>query len=339
MRCLTLADALRERGARPRFVSRHLPEYLRSKLAENGHDFLLLQGTSDNMAVDELAHAPWLGVSQSQDADATINALSDQHWDWIIVDHYALDWRWESRLRRSAEKILVIDDIADRQHDCDVLLDQNLYADMETRYADKVPAHCQQLLGPRYALLRGEFRRLHQQVKPRSGVVRRVLVFFGGMDIDNYTSQAIAALAQSEISEVHVDVVIGAQHPSRQQIETECAQRGFDCYVQTDRMAELMAAADLAIGAGGSASWERCCLGLPCIVVAVAQNQIRAAEDLANFGAAMYAGTAREISVKKLSQEIVQACSQDWLSRVSSRCIELVDAQGVMRVIKHIEAI
>lgn len=126
MRCLTMADALRERGARPRFVSRHLPEYLRSKLAEKGHDFVLLQGASENMAVDELAHAPWLGVSQSQDADATINALSDQHWDWIIVDHYALDCRWESRLRRSADKILAIDDIADRQHDCDVLLDQNL---------------------------------------------------------------------------------------------------------------------------------------------------------------------------------------------------------------------
>lgn len=333
MRCLTMADALRERGARPRFVSRHLPEYLRSKLAEKGHDFVLLQGASENMAVDELAHAPWLGVSQSQDADATINALSDQHWDWIIVDHYALDCRWESRLRRSADKILAIDDIADRQHDCDVLLDQNLYADMETRYADKVPAHCQQLLGPRYALLRDEFRRLRQQVKPRSGVVRRVLVFFGGMDIDNYTSQAIAALAQSEISEVHVDVVIGAQHPARQQIEKECELHGFDSHVQTDRMAELMANADLAIGAGGSASWERCCLGLPAILVALADNQIDIAKTLDVYGVSVFAGTLQTVNASTLLNEVTKLVNgYERYEKMSREAYSLVDGSGVDRV-------
>jgi UDP-2,4-diacetamido-2,4,6-trideoxy-beta-L-altropyranose hydrolase len=334
MRCLTLADALREGGARTRFVSRHLPEYLRSKLVKKGHEFALINTVKNNMAVDELAHASWLGVSQAQDAADSMQALSDQNWDWLIVDHYALDVRWESMLRQSTDKILAIDDIADRQHDCDVLLDQNFYADMETRYAGKAPAHCQQLLGPRYALLRDEFRKLHEQIKPRRGAVKRVLIFFGGIDADNYTGQAINAMTQIDISDIQVDVVIGVQHPSRKQIEAECIRNGFNCYVQTDKMAELMAAADLAIGAGGSASWERCCLGLPCVVVAVALNQIQAAKDLSVLGVARYIGTAQEITMKKLRQEILEACTQGWLFKASSLGIELVDAQGVMQIIK-----
>lgn len=284
MRCLTLADALRERGAHTRFVSRHLPEHLRSKLAKKGHEFALLDTVPNNVALDELTHASWLGVSQSQDAADSIQALSGQDWDWLIIDHYALDSRWESMLRQSARKILAIDDIADRQHDCDVLLDQNLYADMETRYVGKVPAHCQQLLGPRYALLRDEFGRLHEQIKPRSGSVKRVLVFFGGIDADNYTGRTIEALAQLGVPKVHVDVVIGAQHPSRKHIETECAQHGFDCHVQTDKMAKLMAAADLAIGAGGTATWERCCLGLPTLAFCTADNQQKQVKDAAQRG-------------------------------------------------------
>lgn len=181
--------------------------------------------------------------------------MSDRSWDWLVVDHYALDARWESALRASTKQIMVIDDIADRQHDCDVLLDQNFYADMQKRYTGKVSAHCQLLLGPRYALLRDEFRKLREQVKPRNGTVKKILVFFGGVDADNYTGRAIEALAEIGIEGLYVDVVIGAQHSCREQIKSVCAQHGFICHVQTDKMAELMAAADLAIGAGGSATY------------------------------------------------------------------------------------
>jgi len=284
MRCLTLADALKTNGAQTRFVSRHLPEHMQSKLAEKGHEFALLNAVKNSTALDELAHASWLGVSQAQDAADSIQALTGQNWDWLIVDHYALDSRWESMLRQSANKILAIDDIADRQHDCDTLLDQNLYADMEARYVGKVPAHCQQLLGPRYALLRNEFKKLHEQVKPRNGPVRRMLIFFGGIDADNHTGQTIEALSKIEIPEIHVDVVIGAQHPARTEIETTCTRHGFVCHVQTDKMAELMAAADLAIGAGGITTWERCCVGLPTLVLCTADNQQRQVADAAQRG-------------------------------------------------------
>ena len=260
MRCLTLADALQQRGAQIRFVSRHMPDHLRDMLNTKGHEFSLLNSIPSKEIVDDRSHAHWLGVSQEQDATDTSQALSDQAWDWLIVDHYALDARWERVLRNAVKRVLAIDDIADRQHDCDVLLDQNYYTDMQTRYTGKVPAHCQLLLGPRYALLREEFRRVREQVKPRNGPVKRILVFFGGVDPDNYTSRAIEALANIGNSDLHVDVVIGAQHPHRAQTETACAEHDFICHVQTDRMAELMAAADLAIGAearrrGSGAAW------------------------------------------------------------------------------------
>lgn len=333
MRCLTLADGLKQRGAKIRFVSRHLPEHLRTMLVAKGHEFALIDSVQKDVALDELAHAHWLGTSQAQDAQATIHALSDQSWDWLAVDHYALDARWESVLRNTAKKIMVIDDIADRQHDCDVLLDQNLYVDMDTRYIGKVPAHCQLLLSPRYALLRNEFRRLHEQVKPRSGPIRRVLVFFGGVDAYNCTGRAIEALSEIDIRGIHVDVVVGAQHPCLEEVKAACAQRGFVCHVQTDKMAELMAAADLAIGAGGSANWERCCLGLPAILVALADNQTNIAKALGQFGACVYVGTLETANVLILRNAIVGLLStRDQLNELSTKARSLVDGLGINRV-------
>jgi len=151
-----------------------------------------------------------------------MQALADSHWDWLVVDHYALDVHWESALRPAAQKILVIDDIADRVHDCDVLLDQNFYTNMNARYTDKVPESCQLLLGPRYALLREEFRQQREQASPRKGPVQHILIFFGGVDADNYTGHTIQALHDIGVSGIHVDVVIDVQHPKRESIEASC---------------------------------------------------------------------------------------------------------------------
>ena len=333
MRCLTLADALKQRGARIRFVSRNLPHYLGEMLKAKGMDFVVLSNNIVDEPAGELAHSSWLGNSQGNDAQATIHALSDCIWDWLIVDHYALDARWERELRASAKQIMVIDDIADRQHDCDLLLDQNLYSNMQTRYTGKVPEHCKLLLGHRYALLRDEFRILREQIKPRTGHVKRILVFFGGVDADNYTGVAINALAELALAEIQVDVVIGAQHPCRSEIEATCAENGFVCHVQTARMAELMTVADLAIGAGGSASWERCCLGLPALLVAMADNQIDIAKALDLNGACIYLGQLEDVTGASMSGDITSALGmQEQLVMISRTASSLVDGLGVDRI-------
>lgn len=339
MRCLTLADALKRQGATIRFVSRNLPAHLGEMLKAKGMGFVALPNEVGGEACIDLAHSQWLGASQAQDAHATVQALADKRWDWIVVDHYALDARWESAVRASTKKMLVIDDIADRRHDCDVLLDQNFYADMHSRYDGKVPAHCVQLLGPRYALLRDEFKQLRAQVKPRSGEVKKILVFFGGVDADNYTGLALEALARLTNKAIKIDVVIGAQHPYREQIQQTCNAQGYACHVQTSRMAELMAEADLAIGAGGSATWERCCLGLPALLVALAENQVDITKALHSIDACAYLGTKDAANSKAMQRAIFSLLDMhDQREMISQRAFSLVDGMGVERVCQELVA-
>ncbi len=332
MRCLTLADELKERGASTRFICRHIPEYLHNILIRRGHSLILLESASESTPDGVPTHASWLGTSQQADARDSLIALSDKEWDWLIVDHYALDATWEKVIRSEVRNILVIDDIADRSHDCDVLLDQNFYLDSSSRYIGKVPEKCQLLLGPRYALLRKEFKIFRQQVLPRTGPVRKLLIFLGGVDANNYTARAIRSLSKFSVPGILVDVVIGAQHPSRKALQVECGRLGFSLHVQTDHMAELMSNADLSIGAGGSASLERCCLGLPSLIVSLAENQVAIAKALHSFGACIYLGSERSINEMAIISELDKLIVNiDYFSELSKKSYSLVDGEGVER--------
>ena len=333
MRCLTLANTLQKNRANIRFVCRKLPEYLQDMLARNKHELVLFNHSADMSQIDELPHAHFLEVSQQQDAIETLNAISDGSWDWIIVDHYALDARYETVLRSSAANIMVIDDIADRVHDCDLLLDQNLYSDMDSRYVGKVPDHCRLLLGPGYALLRDEFRELRQKINPRNGQVRRILVFLGGFDPYNITGSVIRALGRLDVDHLYVDVVIGEEHPYRGEVEDFCQSQMYHCHIQTTRMAELLAAADLAIGAGGSASWERCCLGVPTVTIAFADNQRAVAKALSEAGASLFLGNQEKATQQNIMNVLGTIfANPEMLSKMSSQARSLVDGEGCIRV-------
>ena len=174
------------------------------------------------------------------------------------MDHYGLDATWESQLlaglaRAIPPRLLVTDDLADRPHQADVLVDQNFFAEAtEGRYADLVPEHCRQLLGPHYALLGTEYAQLHPLVPPRSDM-RRVLGFFGGVDSENLTGRALEALQTPELSELAVDVVLGLQSPHRQAVAELSARRpNTILHKPLPSLAGLIARADLVIGAGGA---------------------------------------------------------------------------------------
>lgn len=281
VRCATLAEALVQRGAEVLFLCRRLPDAQHHFLSERGYEVRMLPAREASGTIDDLSHATWLGTTQDIDASDTLAAMNGRQADWMIVDHYALDFRWESAMRHSARRIMVIDDLADRIHDCDVLLDQNLHDAARDRYAALVPPHCRLLLGPRYALLRKEFEVLASSARAQMEEVRRLLVFFGGVDANNLTGQVLDVLPKILSRSVGVDVVIGAAHPARTAIEQLCTGQGFTCHVQTARMAQLMSAADLAIGAGGTATWERACAGLPTLVFTTAANQVEQVDSAA----------------------------------------------------------
>ena len=311
MRCTALADMLTSRGATARFVSHELPAHLRRMLLSRGHEIA--------------------DIDISSDAEQTAAALAGAAWDWLVVDHYGLDAAWETRLRTRAARVLVIDDLADRPHDCDVLLDQNMHPQMNERYAGKVPPSCELLLGPGYALLRDEFRRGRPSVSARTGRVRRVLVSYGGADADNYTEPALQAVIESR-GDAAVDVVIPAGHARQQAIEALCGQHGFDCHVQTERMAELMAAADLALGAAGSTIWEWCCMGVPALAVAAAANQHEVAQEAARQGLVYLAGWSPTLAVH-LQALLQNDALREMLSRNGMRAVDGRGAERVARIL------
>lgn len=312
MRCLTLAAALRDRGADVSFVCRELPGNLCSQIEERGFPvYRLLFESHDFSTVADASgvkHANWLGVDWQTDAGQTIKLLASRRGstDWLVVDHYALDRRWESSLRPHAGRIMVIDDLADRPHEADLLLDQNYYMNPAGRYERLVPEPCRLLTGPRYALLREEFAEAASSGIEKDGCIRRLFVFFGGSDLTNETGNALKGLSLlGGRWNIETDVVIGPNNANRRTIEALAS--GMPCvriYEGVENMARLMARADLAIGAGGITTWERCCVGLPAVVISTALNQCEAVQDLAVTGSIYLLGESGRVTPEMIRDTI-----------------------------------
>ena len=295
IRCRTLARELRRRGAEITFLCRRQPGDLIELLEQ---EFQVLSLPEQQLMPCEglegrNLYGAWLGCSQQQDAADCLAALEQagsSGVQWLVVDHYGLDASWEGAMREGLgseppPQLLVIDDLADRSHICDLLLDQNFFGEAtEQRYQGFVPPQCRQLLGPHYALLGPEYALLHPLVPPRTEL-RRVLVFFGGVDHDNLTGRTLEALIDPELAHLAVDVVIGRQSPHRPAVEDIVARRPqTNLFELLSSLAGLIARADLAIGAGGSTSWERIALRLPTLVVICGLDQAPIANALDKLG-------------------------------------------------------
>ncbi len=337
MRCLTLADKLRAQGAQTLFLCRNFPGHLHDIVEARGHALhrLPLPDTPCTPEAQAPAHAAWLGVAWQQDSEQCAAALAAwERPDWLIVDHYAIDRRWEQRLRKHGRKIMVIDDLADRTHDCDLLLDQNLQSS-DVRYQGRLPENCRRLLGPRFALLRPEFAAWRTKRSTPDGHLHRLLVFFGSGDPHNFSATALQAIRASGLSEqCHVDLVLGAANPHRAAIEAIYRSLPtISVHTQTPNMAALMAEADLMIGAAGTTSWERCCLGLPAIVVSVADNQRENGRQLARHRAAIDLGDAADAantSAEHLSKLLDKlAARPSFVRRLAQRALQITEGKGV----------
>lgn len=339
VRCLTLAEHLRETGWHVDFVCRDLPGNLIDVLRERGFDVAVLPSPVNSSGRSEIpneSYDDWLGVPWEQDVRETLSAVNARYVrpDWLIVDHYALDRRWEEQLAEHVGALFVIDDLANRPHSCRVLLDHNLNAQGEARYANLVPPNCRLLCGPAYALLRPEFHRVAQGMRERDGRVRRILIFFGGVDATGETLKACEAVMALSGAVLEADVVVGIANPHSEQIRVMCGRDSrFSFHGQVCNMAELMAAADLAIGAGGTTSWERAFLGLPTIVIPVAENQLPGSEALAAAGAVWNLGFHTGITSGEIARVLKAVMADPEEVRRRSRASrQLVDGGGVQRV-------
>ena len=346
MRCLTLAEALRAKGAQCHFISRahhgHLTELIRQR------DFAVAtlpvelppmpaNATVISEYVKKLTHASWLGCHWQTDAEKTRAVLEQLRPDWVVVDHYALDRQWETAVRPYCNNLMVIDDLADRAHHCDVLLDQNLGRRPQD-YANWVPADCKVLTGPRYALLRPEFAalRAYSLQRRQLPVLKRLLIAMGGVDQPNATGTVLQALKDCALPlDCRITVVMGGQAPWLEQIRMQAQDMAWptEVLVTIDDMAQRMADSDLAIGAAGGSSWERCCLGLPTLIVILADNQRPGAQALQMAGASLLIGEVRDITMQ-LPIAIHALASQERLAEMSAAAGELVNGLGVHKVLQ-----
>jgi len=335
VRCLTLAEALREQGAEILFVHRAHAENMTAAIRARGYVVRELPAPEvEAGAGDEANYAHWLGVPVEQDARETREALGEEQPDWLVVDHYALDATWEVELRPIVGSIAVLDDLAERSHDCDLLLDQNYFRQPEARYTGLVPEHAIRLCGPRYALLRAEYSRARRIIGPRRGPVSRLLVFYGGGDPDNETGRAMRVLARPAFAHVAVDVVIGGSHPYQEDLRRQAAERPWTTvHGPREHLVDLQIEADLALGGGGTTTWERCALGLPSIVTAVAENQESFNQALADDGVIRYLGHRRTVTDDGLA-EALQAAFDDpeTLATEAARAWRVTDGLGTWRL-------
>jgi UDP-2,4-diacetamido-2,4,6-trideoxy-beta-L-altropyranose hydrolase len=335
VRCATLASELVRHGATPVFICRAMPgnyiDWLRAnrfavKVLSSNHSALEVQSQND--------YKGWLGASLELELQEVSEVIRGGG-DWLVSDHYAIGQAWQEALRPNVRKVMSIDDLANRPYYCDLLLDQNLYPKAAGRYTDLLPREAKTLLGPGYALLRPEFLTTRETLRQRNGQVRRLLVFMGGGDTSGITNTAINAIASSVNPSLHVDVVMGVA-VKRQYVQAmQKLLPNIHFHFRVDRMAELMALADLAIGATGVATWERAALGLPTLAITLANNQREIAASAHEAGLLTWLGDACDISSQQWVSHINEAFSSpEKLRSQGEKCLALVDARGTQRVVE-----
>ncbi len=327
MRCLTLAKALASKKTIILFICRKQEGDLISYIKSEG--FQVFQLPEINNRSKKLR---FLGTSQLQDAEDCSDVLEKFLPDLLIVDHYSIDFNWQKQLKNKFEKLMVIDDLANRKHSADFILDQN-FGSNELKYKSLVPKNCMQLIGPNYALLRDEFLHLRKKslLKRRKFKLNKILINMGGTDTNNYTYKILELIQNfKSLSKLKIIVAISSKCHNLTQIKKlSSINKQILLKVDSKNIAELMYQADLAIGASGSSTWERCCLGIPSIQFILAENQKSLAQALSDINAIKLVYDLKEIP------ELLEN-AEKWAHELIKNSINIVDGKGASRVAKII---
>lgn len=319
MRCLTLARRLCSRsgvqGAGEKasciFVCRHLTDALAATIRSAGHNVIRLKSenlpspVSQKMAPGPHDYALWLGTTPDHDAAQTVEALQASGHDdvsVVIVDHYGIGADWERTVGSAlGVAVCALDDLV-RRHHADWIVDTTFGRD-RTDYRDLAPEWCRVMAGADYALLRPEFADQREASLARRDAdyaadapVRHLLVTMGGMDADNATARVLKALTLCDMGGITVHVLLGADAPNLEAVNLLADGLPYEMIVRSgiDTVSELLSDMDLAIGAPGSSTWERCCLGLPTVTLTIADNQRDIARILSAQGASLDGGGLSE---------------------------------------------
>lgn len=358
MRCLALADALALRRVRSTFVCRHLPPAFANMLSQRGHDVIELPACGPGPSVTAGAYGAWLGTTEAHDAAAVTDWLAKRPGRpslCVVVDHYGLGADWEERLGEATGlPVAAIDDL-DRAHAVRLLIDST-HGKTERNYIGRVGPECRLLIGSDHAILRPEFARLRPEAAARRTIraqspegKRSILVAMGGGDPDDVLVSLLGPLLNlAKERDLNIHALVGGAYPHMARLEalSHGAER-LTIHHNIPSVANLLGEVDLCIGASGTSTWERCCLGLPTMNLIIAENQRGIARSLAQEGIVAWGG---EVSLAEGRGRLridgkdpatwVQDVFLPFLddrslqSMLSRKGMEIVDGFGTTRILR-----
>lgn len=336
-RCITLAKELQKTGYQIIFVM--IPfdlSFINLVKKESINVITMSAPLLESIKTDD--SATWLGRTQEDDAKDFLAVTRHIDFSWCIVDHYSIDYKWQKLVRKNISKIFVIDDLANRKHECDILLDQNYWSNFLTRYDPLINNNCLRLLGPKYSLLRDEFKTLRATENREKTELSNILINFGG--IGNYVLlEKVATVLPQFSHKYNFTIITGKMTTSSfDVIKNKLASTGVNVTETTSNMAKLMFESDYAFGACGSTVWERFCLGVNSALVEVADNQHELLGFLAHKSLVDYLGKASELSYEQI-QSFIETLNLDSIiySERKTRIMSLVDGEGATRVASKIK--
>ena len=323
MRCMALADTL-QKNFEINFITRSLEGSLISDIHDKGFGIFRFYSNSEK-------------INEKNDAQKTISLIKKHSGqkNILIIDNYQLSKKWETDVKPFVHKLIVIDDLSNRSHNCDLLIDQNLHTKVNGLYKGLIPSNCIKLIGPKFSMIRKEFRMMRKSVKSRTFPIKKILVSFGGSDTKNQTSVALNSIKKMN-GKINVDVVVGKANKCKKTLKIFCNKnKHFTYHEQIDNIAELMLSSDLSIGSSGSTTWERCCLGLPAIVSISSNDQRDIANSLSRKKCIINLGDVKKLKESSYINVITNLKKND-LRNMSKNSMSLVDGNGTQRILKHI---
>ena len=331
IRCLTLAQELKNNFDKIIFLTRKNSDDFTGTIMKNGFKVFLIptsKTTKPSKNTYEL----------NSDSDIIKNLITtySENKNFLLIDHYDIASDFELSLKNTFEKIFVIDDLANRKHNCDLLIDQNYYRDLNHRYKKLVPSDTITLLGPKYAIIKAEFKNTDKKTIKKNTQIKKILVSFGGSDPTNECKKALDALYSIENSQFEIIVVAGIYNHKFQQLKKLYEKYpNIKIYRHVNDLSRLMLDSDLCIGAGGTTTSERLCIGLPSIVTIVSDDQKESIEFLSDMGHVINLGLAKNVTTKTYVQTL-QKLNSDLIYNMSLNNQKLVDGNGSERIKKQI---
>ena len=326
IRCLTLANFLKKKGLFTTFICKETEGNLFDVILKHNHNLVVLSNSNKKNIWED-------------DAQEIIDKIKDfnSSKDWMVVDHYFLNKDWETRISSKLYKLFIIDDLCDRPHYGNILLNQNYLPGIRSQYKKILSSKTKILLGPKYALLSPEYKATRKLIKiNKKKKLQRVIIFFGASDHKEQTIKCLSILSKLNLKLLKIDIVIGLANKKKKLIE-EITNKidNATLHVQIPSLCNLMKNADLYLGSGGTTTWERCCLGLPSIVISTSENQVRQNEYLFNKGVIKYLGKAESVSEENIRTALLMFAEGYDSTKMSKKALKITNGNGAELVSKE----